>query len=201
MIKKIIASMLAGFAISIGTVIYLLCSNKIFGACFFSVGILMVMEFKFLLFTGYVPTQRACQKWKEYFINCGIVLIGNFIGAFITAMLLRLTRIKDALLPVCESVCSTKLNDSLLSVFILSIFCGIIIAAIVKVNDRKHQILYVTMLIAVFILSSYEHVVANAFYLSFTFDIFTFEGLLFMIVCALGNLAGGIASSYVDKIQ
>lgn len=202
MIKKIIASLLAGMAISIGATIYLVLAgtSKIVGASLFAVGIMMVMEFKFLLFTGYVPTQRETQTCKDYFINSGIVFLGNTVGALITALLLRLTRLTDAILPVCESVCATKLNDNLLSVFILAIFCGIIIAAIVKADNYKKQVLYVVMMIAVFILASFEHVVANAFYLSFTFDIFTLDGILFMLVNMLGNFVGGYAFSYVGKI-
>ena len=201
MSKKIIASILAGFTISIGAVIYLLCSNKIVGASLFAVGILMVMEFKFLLFTGYVPTQRDQQGFKKYLGNCGIVYLGNIVGAFLTALLLHLTRLEETLSLATETVCNIKLNDDLLSIFILSFFCGIIIAAIVKATDRKHQILYVVMMIVVFILSTFEHVVANAFYLSFTYDILTIDGIIFMIICGLGNFVGGFLYSYVDKLK
>ena len=202
MIKKIIASILAGVAISIGATIYLVLApiNKIAGASLFAVGILMVMEFKFLLFTGYVPTQRESQSWKDYFINSALVFLGNTAGALLAALALRLTRLKDSILPICENICEIKINDNLLSVFILAIFCGIIIGAIVKADNYKKQVLYVVMMIAVFILASFEHVVANAFYLSFTFDLFTLDGILFMIINMLGNFVGGFAFSYVGKI-
>lgn len=200
MIKKIIASVLAGIAISIGATIYILCSNKIMGACLFAIGILMVMEFKFLLYTGYIPTQRETQTLKDYLINSTIVFFGNVLGAFFTAMLLRLTRLKESLLIGCENICAVKLGDNLLSIFILAIFCGIIIAAIVKADNLKKQVIYVIAMIAVFILSSFEHVVANAFYLSFTFDLFSLNGILFMLINVLGNFLGGFAFSYVGKI-
>ena len=89
MIKKIIASLLAGMAISIGATIYLVLAgtSKIVGASLFAVGIMMVMEFKFLLFTGYVPTQRENQSCKNYLINSGSVFLGNTVGALITALL------------------------------------------------------------------------------------------------------------------
>ena len=130
MLNKLIKSILAGFSIAIGAVIYLLCSSKIVGAFLFSVGILMVMEFKLLLYTGYVPTQREGQSTKEYIINSSFVFIGNLIGGAITAGLLALTRLKDSLWTATNAVCDIKLNDTLLSIFILSIFCGIIIAGI-----------------------------------------------------------------------
>lgn len=199
MLNKLVKSILAGVAISIGAVIYLLCSNKIVGALLFSVGILMVMEFKLLLYTGYVPTQRETQGWKDYIINSSFVFIGNLIGGAITAGLLALTRLRESLWTATNAVCEVKLNDNLLSIFILSIFCGIIIAGIVKATNLKHRVLYVAMMIATFILCSYEHVVANSFYFSFSLKLFTFEGLLFMLVCFLGNFAGGLICSFVKS--
>ena len=199
MIKKLTYSILAGVAISIGCIIYLLCSNKIVGAILFSVGILMVMEFKFLLFTGYVPKERENQPVKEYLINSAFVFIGNLLGAMLTALVISLTRLQDSIYTAAKAICEVKLSDNLLSIFILSILCGIIIAAIVKAENYKMQVLYVAMMIAVFILSGYEHVVANAFYLSITLSIFTWQGLLFMLVCLLGNFAGGFLFSFINS--
>ena len=199
MLNKLVKSILAGISIAIGAVIYLLCSNKIVGAFLFSVGILMVMEFKLLLYTGYVPTQREGQSFKDYIINSSFVFIGNLIGGAITAGLLALTRLQDDLWKATNSVCDVKLNDNLLSIFILSIFCGIIIAGIVKATNLKHRVLYVGMMIATFILCGYEHVVANSFYFSFSLKLFTFKGLLFMLVCFLGNFVGGLICSFVKN--
>ena len=199
MLNKLVKSILAGVSIAIGAVIYLLCSNKIVGAFLFSVGILMVMEFKLLLYTGYVPTQREGQSFKDYIINSAFVFVGNLIGGAITAGLLALTRLKSDLWKTTNAVCDVKLNDSLLSIFILSIFCGIIIAGIVKATNLKHRVLYVGMMIATFILCGYEHVVANSFYFSFSLKLFTFEGLLFMLVCFLGNFVGGMICSFVKN--
>lgn len=201
MLNKLVKSILAGIAIALGGVIYLLLmeTNKIAGALFFAVGILMVMEFKLLLYTGYVPTQRENQTFLDYTINSMFVFIGNLIGGALTAGLLALTRLKDQLYAASLKVCEVKLNDNLLSIFILSIFCGIIIAGIVKATNLKHKVLYVAMMIATFILCGYEHVVANSFYFSFSLKLFTLEGLLFMLVCLLGNFVGGLICSFVKS--
>lgn len=201
MVNKLVKSILAGIAISLGAVIYLVLmeTNKIAGALFFAVGILLVMEFKLLLYTGYVPTQREGQSFLEYTINSAFVFVGNLIGGALTAGLLALTRLKDTLYAASLKVCEVKLNDNLLSIFILSIFCGIIIAGIVKATNLKHKVLYVAMMIATFILCGYEHVVANSFYFSFSLKLFTLEGLLFMLVCFLGNFVGGLICSFVKS--
>lgn len=208
MINKLVKSILAGVSISIGATIYLLCANKIVGAFLFSIGILLVMEFKMLLYTGYVPTQRESQKFGDYIINSTFVFIGNLIGCAATALLLSLTRIKTDLSKAALNAVNTKLGTNFLgsdlitnivSVFILSIFCGIIIAGIVKATNLKHKVLYVAMMIATFILCGFEHVVANAFYFSLNCKILTLEGLIFMLVCFAGNFVGGLLCSYVKS--
>lgn len=201
MLNKLVKSILAGIAIALGGVIYLLLmeTNKIAGALFFAVGILIVMEFKLLLYTGYVPTQRENQTFLDYTINSMFVFVGNLIGGALTAGLLSLTRLKNQLYAATLKVCEVKLNDNLLSIFILSVFCGIIIAGIVKATNLKHKVLYVAMMIATFILCGYEHVVANSFYFSFSLKLFTLEGLLFMLVCLLGNFVGGLICSFVKS--
>ena len=199
MLKKFIDSVLAGISIALGGTIYLMCPNKIVGALLFAVGILLVMEFKFLLYTGYVPTKREEQSIPNYLFNSSLVFIGNLVGGGLTAGLLALTKLREPLYNATLTLCENKLNDTLLSVFILSIFCGIIIAGIVKATNLKHQILFVAMMIATFILCGYEHVVANSFYFSFSLKLFTFKGILFMLVCLCGNFVGGLICSFVKS--
>lgn len=203
LLKKIIKGICAGISIGIGAVAYLACAVKgqpIIGACMFSVGILVVMEFKFSLFTGFVPTAKKMPVGK-YILDSFIVMASNFVGAAGLALLIYCTRIYDTFKDLVGQMVETKLNDNLLSVFILSILCGILIAMIVKAKEYKKHVLYVVILIAVFILSSYEHVVANSFYVVFAFKLFTTKGLLFMLVNFVGNFVGGLAYSYVDYLQ
>ena len=97
MLQKLTKSILAGISIAIGATIFLLCENKIVGSLLFAVGILMVMEFKLLLYTGYVPTQRENQTFGKYVLNSTIVFIGNLIGGALTSGLLALTRLRSSL--------------------------------------------------------------------------------------------------------
>lgn len=199
MLEKLVKSILAGVSISIGATIFLLCESKIVGAFLFSVGILLVMEFRLLLYTGYVPTQRENQKFGNYVLNSTFVFLGNLIGGAITSGLLALTRLRSSLYVKTVELCTIKLSDNLLSIFILSIFCGIIIAGIVKATNLKHRVIYVAMMIATFILCGFEHVVANSFYFTASLELFTFEGLLFMLVCFVGNFVGGLICSFVKS--
>ena len=209
MLNKFIKSVLAGISIALGAVIFLVCKGKgheIIGALFFSIGILLVMEFKFLLYTGYVPTQRENHpKFINYFLESLLVFVGNLVGGAITAGLLALTTKGEMLYELTTAVCEAKLGENplslqnLLSVFILSIFCGIIIAGIVKATNLKFKILYVAMMIATFILCGFEHVVANSYYFVASLKLFTVEGIVFMLVCLLGNFAGGLICSFIKN--
>lgn len=205
-LKKLLKSIMAGIAISIGSVIYLSCSDKNLGALLFSVGILMVMEFKLLLYTGYVPTQRENHpKFYKYILESLLIFGGNILGGMITAGLLGLTSKGPILYEKALAVCTTKLGENplsfqaFISVFILSIFCGFIIAGIVKATNLKHKVLYVMMMIGVFILCGFEHVVADSYYFAASLKLFTWEGLLFMAACGLGNFAGGLLCSFIKN--
>lgn len=199
MLQKLTKSILAGISIAIGATIFLLCENKIVGSLLFAVGILMVMEFKLLLYTGYVPTQRENQTFGKYVLNSTIVFIGNLIGGALTSGLLALTRLRSSLYEKAVYVCDVKLSDNPLSIFILAIFCGIIIAGIVKATNLKHQVIYVAMMIATFILCGFEHVVANAFYFTASLQLFSLNGVLFMLVCLAGNFVGGLLCSFIKN--
>lgn len=199
LLKKLIYAMLAGIAISIGCIVFISCTNKIVGAMLFSVGILMVIEFKFLLFTGYVPNQRSKEPIGEYLINSLFVLVGNILGCMLVALLVYLTRIQDQIYQGALAISNTKVDDSPLSIFILAIFCGFIIAMIVRAKDFKKQVLYSLMMIAVFIISSFEHVVADAFYLTMSLKLFTWKGLLVLLMAMLGNFLGGYLSSFIGE--
>lgn len=204
MLKRFILAILAGIAISIGAICYLLSSNKIVGSALFAVGILMVMEFKLNLFTGFCPTQRAVLPFKEYIIDGAFIFVGNLLGAIITALLMALTKFKTPLYEAALTVCNNKMSGNnyalvLLSAFILAVFCAIIIAAIVKADNYKKQVVYVLMMIMTFILCGFEHVVANSFYFAMSLKLFTWQGLIFIIVCLLGNFLGGYLFSFITS--
>lgn len=209
-LEYVVRAIAAGFFIGLGAVACVICSingKPICGAAMFAVGILVVMEFKFLLFTGYVPTQRSTQRWEKYLLNCLAIWLLNAVGAIILGIMITNTRIftQATLLTsfkeYVNNMVSVKLNDSLFSVFFLSVLCGIVIALIVKAKTYKNSVLYTVLLIAVFIVCSYEHVVANSFYLFVTNKLFTGSGFSFFIVNMLGNFAGGFLFSFIDKIN
>ena len=86
----------------------------------------------------------------------------------------------------------TKLNDNYLSIFILSIFCGILMYFAVngfkKLNDFSRFII-VYLGVVVFILCGFEHCIANMYYFSVA-DVWSLNTLGYVGIMILGNSIG-----------
>ena len=135
-IKKYVDSLLkgiyAGFMIGIGAIAFLSLENKVLGSFFFSIGLLTICMYAMNLYTGKVG--YILIKKIEYIYELLLGLLGNFIGTFIIGKLILLTRVSN-INEKALSLVNIKLNDNLLSIFILSIFCGILMY--IAVNNYK----------------------------------------------------------------
>lgn len=202
--KYLIKSIMAGVMISVGGTIYLLSTNKIIGALFFGIGLFMVLVNELNLYTGkigYVVFNKT-----NYWFEVLITLMGNIIGTVGTGLLLLNTRIATTLISSTEKIVNTKLNDNYLSIFILSLFCGILMYLAVNgyktIKDNVGKYLVIFLCVAVFILSSYEHCIANMFYFTIakTWSLNTFLYLLIMIIGnGIGAITYALATKYINK--
>lgn len=182
-----------GFAIGIGGVVYLSCDNKYIGAFLFGTGLFVILSFGFNLFTGKVG--YAVENKPSYLIDLLVIWFGNLIGTAVTAGLVLCTRIADNLSDKAQTICETKLNDTLMSNFILAFFCGMLmfIAAdgYKNINNTAGKMLAIFLPVVVFILSGFEHCVANMFYFTIA-KVWSLKTLGYLIVMSLGNSVGGI---------
>lgn len=189
--KILFKSFLAGIMIAIGGTVFLSIENKVIGASLFSIGLFGVLIYNLNLYTGkigYLITNFNLKYIKELIIT----LIGNFIGACSVGFILRYTRIYDNIYSKALILANTKLNDNLLSIFILSIFCGLLMYF--AVNGFKKQTdfgkyLVVYLGVAVFILCGFEHCIANMYYFSVA-DIWSLKTLGYTGIMILGNSVG-----------
>lgn len=177
--------------IAIGGTVFLSIENKVIGASLFSIGLFGVLIYNLNLYTGkigYLITNFNLKYIKELIIT----LIGNFIGACSVGFILRYTRIYDKIYEKSLMLVNTKLNDNILSIFILSIFCGLLMYY--AVNGFKKQTdfgkyLVVYLGVAVFILCGFEHCIANMYYFSVA-DIWSLKTLDYTGIMVLGNSIG-----------
>lgn len=189
--KILFKSFLAGIMIAIGGTVFLSIENKVIGASLFSIGLFGVLIYNLNLYTGkigYLITNLNLKYIKELIIT----LIGNFIGACSVGFILRYTRIYDKIYEKSLMLANTKLNDNILSIFILSIFCGLLMYY--AVNGFKKQTdfgkyLVVYLGVAVFILCGFEHCIANMYYFSVA-DIWSLKTLGYTGIMVLGNSVG-----------
>ncbi len=191
-LKEFLLSVLAGMSISFGCVAFLASGNKIVGALFFVVGLFMILNFGFSLYTGKVC--YAFDNKPKYIARLLLIWFGNVVGAILMALMVgatRLTSLHDAVL----NVVNTKLEDNVLSLFFLGVFCNMLIfVAVHGYKNFENPLAKMVALffgVSVFVLCGFEHCIADAFYFAFAGS-YTFKTLLYLLMITLGNTVGGL---------
>lgn len=186
-------SVIAGVCIALGGTAYLMTENNILGAVLFTVGLFTICTMGFNLFTGKVA--YLFDNKPSYIINLILIWFGNFAGTAAVAYLLKLTRIGTHLTERASALCNTKLNDSPLSMFILAIFCNLLIfIAVDSYSKNEHNLgKYLGLLFGVvaFIFCGFEHSIADMFYFS-SGDAWSLKTIFYLIMVTLGNTVGGV---------
>ena len=185
-------SILGGMCIGIGGVVFLSCESKVVGAVFFCLGLFAICTFGFNLFTGKVG--YVFQRPLRYTGFVMSVWLGNLIGTGIVGYAVRATRIAG-IAEKAAGMCQTKLDDSLVSIFILSVFCNILMfIAVDGFRNNPHEIgkyIGIFLGVTVFILCGFEHCVANMFYFSVA-NAWSGRTVLYLLVMSVGNACGGV---------
>ncbi len=192
--KVFISSVLAGTCIGFGGIIYLMSANKVLGAMFFAIGLLTICSYGLHLYTGKVC--YVFQNNKKFALQIPIIWLGNLIGTGITALIVLATRNGAAIAEAAAALCEVKMNDSYLSLFMLGIFCNIMIYISVEgYNKIQYEMgKYISLFfgVMVFILSGFEHSIADMFYF-WAAGNWSVDSVIRLIVITLGNAVGGIA--------
>lgn len=180
-LKVLIKAIYAGFMIGIGGIVYLSVENRIIGSFLFSFGLLTIVTQGFFLYTGKIGFVK---KWSELF-NMAVIVVGNYAGTLLAALLA-----KGAKLPIDSlGLVDRKLDNNLWNVFLLSVFCGVMMyLAIDNYNKSKH-LLFIIAPVMIFILSGFEHSVANMFYFHLAGE-YSFRSFVYLLVMVAGNGIG-----------
>ena len=198
----LIKSILAGIMIAIGGTIFLSLDNKIIGAIFFAIGLFMICTRGLNLFTGKIG--YIFNNNLKYTLEVIITLIGNFIGTFLSALILKYTRIYSSISTKANNICNFKLDDTLISIFILSIFCGLLMYLAVngykEIKDDFGKYASIFLCVIVFILCGFEHSIANMYYFSIA-GLWGSKAFLYLLIMVLGNTVGGVFIPLCDKIK
>lgn len=201
-ISILLKGIYAGIMIGIGGTIYLSIVNQVVGAILFAIGLLTICVYKMNLYTGMIG--YILENKLGYLKTLTFTLLGNLLGTIITALLILNTRIANISIRAREMVI-IKISDNYLSIFILSVFCGILMYIAVnnfkKGEDSIIKYLSIFICVVVFILCGFEHCIANMYYISLA-KAWSFKSAISMLFMIFGNSVGAIIMSlFNNKIK
>lgn len=192
-LNDFLLAVLAGGAISLGGTAFLSADSRPVGALFFCVGLFMVCTLGLNLFTGKVCYSPG--KPPAHWAWLAMVWAGNLIGAELTALCVRATRLGPALAEKAAGLCAAKTGDSLPSLFLLGALCNVLIfVAVESFRANPHELgKYLGLIfgVSVFVLCGFEHCVADMFYFALA-GVWSGRTLLCLLVITLGNILGGV---------
>ena len=190
--NKFVKAIMGGIAISFGGIIYLSLGNPVAGAFLFSLGLFTIYTFGLNLFTGkvcYIPNKKPA-----YLLDVAVVYAGNAVGTVGMGLLVRNTKL-SRLVEHGEEIVHNKLADTLPSTFIMAIFCGIMMCIAVMgfqtIQDSVGKHIALILPVMVFILSGFEHSIADLFYFTVA-GVWGAKAVLYSGIIALGNAVGGL---------
>lgn len=193
--KEYVKGVLSGVLIGIGGTVCLSCDNKYFGSIFFSIALLFICMRNYSLFTGrigFVTDDFSIYK----FLNLFYCLLGNITGAIISGVAIKYSFIN--LHQISLIACTNKLEQSVLQTFIRAMFCGILMYLAVLIYKENKSEIGILFSIPVFILSGYEHSIADIFYFTVS-GIISTQLILYIFITIIGNASGSLLFYYLNK--
>ncbi len=179
-----VKAVLAGFMICFGCIVFLSCEEKIVGATLFSFGLLTIVCRELWLYTGKIGYLR-----QVGFLKMVVTILGNLVGSLILGSIIRLTRYGEALIAKADALYIAKLEDSLVSIFILSIACGVMMYLAVDSYRKCKSWLFVILPVVIFIMCGFEHSIANMGYFTIAGG-WSMKAALYIVAMAVGNGVG-----------
>ena len=189
MLKLIIDGIKAGIMIAIGGSVFLSCENRYIGAILFSVALLCICLKGYSLFTGkvgYLPENHSKEAVK--ILLCG--LLGNIVSTILLGYAVSFAN--PALGEAAKVICEAKLSQEALQTFVRAFFCGVLMYMAVSTYREKGTLAGIFFCVPVFILSGFEHSIANMFYFGAS-GIINMDSIIYLAVVIAGNSIGGMA--------
>lgn len=195
-IKIFLDAIFAGIFIGIAGTVYLCSANPVMGAFLFGFGLLTIVCFQLKLFTGAVGyLVEQGKNFHNYLLDLLLIWLGNLAGCAAVGYAVRATRTLNVIRTKVENIVAVKTADSPASLFILAIFCGMLMFTAVDAfkNEKLPGVcrpVMVFLCVMVFILSGFEHCIANMYYFSAA-DAWNINTLILTLLMTLGNSVGG----------
>ncbi len=195
MLRQTVSGFCAGIMISIGGCVFLSCESKVVGAFFFSVALLCICFKGSALFTGGDGFLADAHK-KDDLTGVLAGLLGNTLATTLGGIATRYA------LPIGEralTICEGKLEQAIGQTLIRAVLCGILMYLAVSIYKEGKGISGILFCVPVFILSGFEHSIANMFYFAAS-GIVSLQAFGYLWLVILGNALGGLLLPLLHKI-
>ena len=191
-------ALLAGIMIAIGGMANLGVAGREVGALIFCTGLFSVLVFKLPLFTGRIgyclcPTGDSPKR-------LAVMLAANIIGAALVGFAAPLMGVqaKDA-----AAMIESKMTLGVLPMLLRGIGCGMMMYVAVSSFRRlsaPERVVGTFLAVPAFILSGFEHSIADAFYMAAAISRGAVPGLRWLLLLAVIAAGNGLGSLFVYYI-
>ncbi len=195
--KVFLSGIAAGFMVAVGGTVFLTCDIKYIGAVFFAVALLAICYLGFALFTGKAGFIVHSHK-KSDISDLLLCLPGNLAGACLCAGMINFAA--PALKEKALASCTLKLAQTMPEAFFKAFLCGVLMYVAVAVYRKSKSALGILFCIPVFILSGFEHSIADMFYFALS-GIVSLEAFGYIWMIIAGNFVGAAAIAFLDKVK
>lgn len=194
---RIVSGFCAGLLVSIGGCVFLACDSRYVGAVLFSVALLSICYKGYSLFTGrvgYLAEDRSREAVSALLLG----LLGNTIGTVVTGLCVQ--KLMPHLAQTANTICQAKLEQTLPGTVFRAVLCGVLMYLAVSIYKEKQTIAGVVFCVPVFILSGFEHSIANLFYFAAS-GIVSLRAFGYLWTVIAGNALGGLLLPLLDRLS
>lgn len=185
-------SVLAGIFIAIAATANLTVGGFA-GACIFAVGLIMILQMKFNLFTGKVGVLLDKQVSIP---QLGLIYLGNLIGTFIVALMFIVS--PNALTAKAQAIVEIRNANGFFINAMRGMLCGLLVYGGVYAYNRQNDTLATAIAVAAFVAAGFNHCIADMFYISIGAD--SWGDVLTLIPTTLGNIVGCLLIPAVNLV-
>ena len=202
--SKVVDGFLAGLLISLGGAVFLACNNpqtpyaRYIGAFLFSLALLCICMRGYALYTGKICliTEKHSRDDILLLVLC---LVGNVLATVAFGYLLGWI-FPDSMKATALTLCNGKLAQGYHFGLLRAFFCGILVYLSVDIYRNNKSSLGILLCIPAFILSGYEHSIADMFYFAAA-GIANWQAVVYLILIIVGNSLGGLLIPVLKLIR
>lgn len=180
-VQTLVKAVYAGFMIGIGGMVYLSVENRVVGSLLFSFGLLTIVTQGFFLYTGKIGFVKSVKELPDM----AVIIGGNYVGTWIASFLASMAHLNISTMELAQG----KMANSVSNVFFLSVLCGIMMYLAIDNYNKSKNIVFIIAPVMIFILSGFEHSVANMFYFHLA-GAYSPRAFAYLLVMVAGNGIG-----------